>query len=248
VLKRALFVGVLIAFVLVTTTWLWLQSAPLTKIERGGQGPPTVVLLHGYGSRAEDWFQFDGKWQFPDRTRLIFVQAPLRHPISGKRGWWWLHLEGYIPNGQQSPDLSHASPGGIKVASRLVRDAIRDEHQPLILGGFSQGAMTCAEIAFQTDQELAGLILLSGTTVNEDSWAEHFAGRRNLPIFIAHGTHDSVLPFAIMDRFQRRLKTFGLNVTWMPFEGDHEIPETVVRAAGEFVRRVVGLQSSSENP
>lgn len=108
--------------------------------------------------------------------------------------------------------------------------------------------MTSAEIAFQTDQELAGLILLSGTTVNEDSWAEHFAGRRNLPIFIAHGTHDSVLPFAIMDRFQQRLKTFGLNVTWMPFEGDHEIPEAVVRAASEFVRRVVGLQSSSENP
>jgi phospholipase/carboxylesterase len=246
--KRAFFAAVLIAFVFVTAAWLWLQRAPLAKFERGGKGPPTVVLLHGYGSRAEDWFQFDGKWQFPDQTRVILLQAPLRHPISGRRGWWWLHLEGYIPNGERAPDLSQASPGGIKVASRLVRDAIRDESQPLILGGFSQGAMTSAEIAFQTDQEIAGLILLSGTTVNEDAWAEHFAGRRHLPIFIAHGTRDSVLPFAIMDRFQQRLKTFGLDVTWMPFEGDHEIPDAVVRAASAFVRRVVGLQSSSENP
>ncbi len=37
-------------------------------------------------------------------------------------------------------------------------------------------------------------------------WAEHFAGRRNLPIFIAHGRADGVLPFAIMERFQARLK------------------------------------------
>ena len=50
--------------------------------------------------------------------------------------------------------------------------------------------MTSAEIAFQTDQDLAGLILLSGTTVNEEAWAEHFAGRRHLPIFIAHGRQD----------------------------------------------------------
>ena len=47
--------------------------------------------------------------------------------------------------------------------------------------------MTSAEIAFHSDQELAGLILLSGTTVDEEGWAEHFAGRRHLPIFIAHG-------------------------------------------------------------
>ena len=247
-LRRALFAGVLIAFAVVTAFWLWLQRAPLAKIERGGEGPPTVVLLHGYGSRAEDWLQFEGHWEFPPQSRRVFLQAPLRHPFTGRRGWWWLHLEGYVPPGQQLPDLTHAHPGGIKVASRLVRDAIKNERQPVILGGFSQGAMTSAEIAFQTDQELTGLILLSGTTVNEDAWAEHFAGRRRLPIFIAHGTHDSVLPFAIMDRFQQRLKTFGLNVTWMPFDGDHEIPEAVVRQVNAFVQQVVGLQSSSENP
>jgi phospholipase/carboxylesterase len=137
--------------------------------------------------------------------------------------------------------MTDAHPGGIKVASRLVRDAIRGERQPVILGGFSQGAMTSAEIAFQTDQELAGLVLLSGTTVNEEAWAQHFAGRRQLPILIAHGTNDAVLPFAIMDRFQQRLKAFGLNVTWVPFEGGHEIPEVVVREVSSFVGRAIAI-------
>jgi phospholipase/carboxylesterase len=87
--------------------------------------------------------------------------------------------------------------------------------------------------------------LLSGTTVNEDAWAEHFAGRRHLPIFIAHGRNDRVLPFAIMERFQERLKAFGMNVTWYPFDGDHAIPDEVVHAVNAFVMREVGLQSDA---
>ena len=134
--------------------------------------------------------------------------------------------------------MTNANPGGIKVASKLVRNAIEDEKLPLILGGFSQGAMVSAEIAFQTSQPLDALILLSGTTVNEERWAEHFAGRRGLPIFIAHGRNDGVLPFAIMDSFQRRLKAFGMNVTWYPFDGGHEIPREVVNQVNGFVTRV----------
>ena len=228
-MKRLLPFLVLVAFITFTSLWLWTRSAPLAVIARGGAGPPTVVLLHGYGSRAQDWLQFEEKWRLPHGTRRVYPQAPLRGPLTGQRGWWWLGLESYVPTGERLPDMSSASPGGIKVASRLVRELLRHEQQPVILGGFSQGAMTSAEIAFQTEQELAGLILLAGTTVNEDAWAEQFAHRSNLPIFIAHGRADGVLPFAIMERFQVRLKASGLNVTWYPFDGGHGIPDEVVR-------------------
>ena len=244
-LKRAVLFLILLIFVATASSWLWLQSAPLSAITRGGSGPPTVVLLHGYGSRAEDWLQFEEKWQFPANTRRVYLQAPLRGPWSGARGWWWLHLESYVTAEMRMPDLTHAAPGGLKVASRLVRQSIRGEAHPLILGGFSQGAMTSAEIAFQTDQELAGLILLSGTTVNEEAWAEHFAGRRRLPIFIAHGRQDPVLPFAIMERFQQRLKAFGMDVTWYPFDGAHDIPSDVIQRVNDFVQRVLQLESTA---
>lgn len=235
--KRALFNLILIGFVAIAATWLWIQSAPLATIVRGGTGPPTVVLLHGYGSRAEDWLQFEERWQFPPGTRRVYPQAPWRG-FGSRRGWWWLHLEGYVRQGEQLPDMTRSSPGGIKVAAQLVRNVVKEEKLPLILGGFSQGAMVSAEIAFQTNQELDALILLSGTTVDEERWAEHFAGRRRLPVFIAHGRRDNVLSFAIMDRFQRRLKTFGMDVTWHPFDGGHEIPLEVINHVNEFVRRI----------
>ena len=240
-MKTALPIAFLVVFVAATSIWLWSRSAPVSAIVRGGAGPPALVMLHGYGSRAEDWLQFEEKWQLPVETRRVFPQAPWRG-FGSHRGWWWLHLESYTRDGQM-PDLSAAHPGGIKVASKLVRDLLAMERSPIILGGFSQGAMTSAEIAFQTDQDLAGLILLSGATVNEEAWAEHFAGRRHLPIFMAHGRQDPTLSFAIMERFQARLTAFGMDVTWYPFDGAHDIPEEVVRATSAFVTRVIGLQS-----
>jgi len=81
---------------------------------------------------------------------------------------------------------------------------------------------------------LAGLILISGTTVHESKWVERFPGRR-LPIFIAHGRRDPVLSFAIADRFRTQLQAAGLDVTWFPHDGGHDVPSAVVRALNQFL-------------
>lgn len=238
-MKRWLLLLALVASVSLAGVWLWVQVAPLDAIVRGGDGPTSLVLLHGYGSRGRDWLQFEHKLRVPQNGRLVFPQGPLRGP-SGARGWWWLNIEGHIPRGQRYPDFSIANPSGIKVASRLVRNLLDKQPGPVILGGFSQGAMLSAEIAFQTDQPLAGLVLLGGTTVDEAAWAEGFAARRRLPIFIAHGRSDGVLPFATMERFQARLTDAGLDVTWLPFAGGHNVPDPVIAALNEFLAQLGG--------
>jgi phospholipase/carboxylesterase len=236
-MKRWLFLLALVASVSLSSLWLWVQVAALDAIVRGGDGPPSLVMLHGYGSNAGDWLQFEHKLQVPNRGRLVFPQGPLRGP-RGSRGWWWLDIEGHIPPGERFPDFSGATPAGIKVAATLVRTLLVNVPGPVVLGGFSQGAMLSAEIAFQTDQELAALVLLSGTTVNEAAWVERFPGRRRLPIFIAHGRRDGVLPFAAMERFQARLRDTGLDVTWFPFDGGHGIPHEVIAALNQFLAGV----------
>ena len=215
-MKRGLLVAVVLIAVVAACAWLFLQTAPLGAITRGGPGPPTLVLLHGYGSNAADWLQFEQVIEVPRNGRLVFPQGPLRG-LGPSRGWWWLNIEGHIPDGQRLPDFSAANPAGLKVASWLVRDFLENQPGPVVLGGFSQGAMLTAEIAFQTDQPLAGIVLLAGTSVNEAGWAESFPRRQSLPVFIAHGRWDGVLPFAIADRLQKRLREAGMNVTWLPY-------------------------------
>ena len=237
-MKRALPAAVLVAFVTASAVWLGVQVAPLSALVRGGDGPLTLVLLHGYGSSAEDWLQFENVLDVPNRGRMIFIQGLLRNPLSGSRGWWRLDIEGHIPPGQRWPDFSTANPGGIKMASRLVRDYLRTVDGPIVLGGFSQGAMLSGEIAFQTDQQLVGLVMIGGTTVNEQAWVERFPGRRRLPVFIAHGRWDGVLPFAVAERFARKLEAAGLDVTWVPFDGGHDIPAAVIAGLNHWLQRL----------
>ena len=238
-IKRIALPTILVGFIAAVSAWLWIQATPLSAITHGGDGPPTLVLLHGYGGRAEHWLQFVDHLRVPPSTRLVFPQGPMLGPISRSRGWWWLNLEGHIPEGERLPDYSTANPAGIKVASFLVREYLEDIDGPIVLGGFSQGAMLSGDIAFQTDQDLAGLVLIGGTTVNEAGWVERFAGRRGMPIFIAHGRRDGVLPFAIAERFVNKLTAAGLDVTWVPFDGGHAIPSLVIQRLNAFL---AGLQ------
>ena len=79
--------------------------------------------------------------------------------------------------------------------------------------------MVSAEIAFRSDTPLKALILLSPTVIDEPSWRDGIPLRRGLPVFIAHGRQDEVLPFSTSARLAETLRTAGLKVTWVPFDG-----------------------------
>jgi phospholipase/carboxylesterase len=214
-------------------------------IVHGGDGPPTLVLLHGYGSSAEEWGPFTSRIEWPPHGRFVFPQGPGAYPGNPTigRAWWPLDLRSHIPPGQSMPDLSGARPQGLRMAAERVVDLLtaidRSVGGPIVLGGFSQGAMVASEVAFRSPTPLAGLVLLSGTVVNEATWRDGYATRRGLPVFVTHGRMDSVLPFAASDRMRQDLQAAGLDVTWYPFDGRHEMPARVVVELNRFLSQLV---------
>jgi phospholipase/carboxylesterase len=214
-------------------------------IVHGGSGPPTLVLLHGYGSSAEEWMQFTRTIRWPAGGRFVFPQGPDAYAPSagpaGPRAWWPLYLRSHIPPGQSMPDLSTTRPPGLRTAADRVEDLLkaidRSPGGPIVLGGFSQGAMVASEVAFQSDTPLAGLVLLSGTVVDEASWRANYARRRGLPVFVAHGRRDGVLPYAASDRMRQDLQAAGLDVTWCAFDGGHDLSAEVIRELNRFLAR-----------
>jgi phospholipase/carboxylesterase len=222
------------------------RRPPLEVLAYGREGPPTFVLLHGYGSKAEDWIPFVDTIRIPAGGRFVFPRAPgftvpPDGPVGG-RGWWHLDLAAHIPPGRSIPDLSATRPAGIRDAAARVGDLLAriELHPggPVVLGGFSQGAMIASQVAFESDAPLVGLILLSGTLVDEATWQKHYARRQGLPVFIAHGRSDQVLPFRLAQRMREQLQEAGLQVTWHPFAGGHEIPAEVVDDLNRFIARL----------
>jgi phospholipase/carboxylesterase len=66
-------------------------------------------------------------------------------------------------------------------------------------------------------------------------WRSRMATRQGLPVFMSHGRADNILPYDLAERLHADLVAAGLVVTFVPFDGGHEIPEEVVVALGAFL-------------
>jgi phospholipase/carboxylesterase len=230
-------------FLFLTVSLAGPQVARLSAIVKGGDGPPTIVLLHGYGSAESDWIPLVNALHVPSRARFIFPRGPVTAARTDGaaigRGWWRLDLAAQMRSGVLGADLSAVKTAGIEKAARAVRALLVQQGntaaQPLILGGFSQGAMVAAQVAFLSSEPLHALVLLSGTIVDEPLWKTHYARRKGLRVFISHGRKDPTLSFDVADRMRKSMAAAGMQVTWFPFDGGHEIPVTVLAALDEFL-------------
>src|SRR6185295_779803 len=119
-----------------------------------------------------------------------------------------------------------------------VKTRLGSNEGPPILGGFSQGAMLSADVAFTTDEPLKALIILSGTFVDEAGWTKGMAKRKGLPVFISHGEKDEILQYGIAIRLRDAMKKAGLQVHWVSFAGGHEVPAEVVTSLNTFLEHL----------
>jgi phospholipase/carboxylesterase len=219
----------------------------LQVLHKGGKGPPNLVLLHGYGSAPEHWLPYTQTIAFPPVGQFLFPQAPQtiarKDGLLDGRAWWKLDLAAHLRPGKLGVDLTNEDPGGVERAAKLVRRSLSREGNskahPFVLGGFSQGAMVACEVAFSSDEPLAALVILSGTPLDGAGWKSRMALRKGLPVFMSHGRSDNILPFDLAERLHADLVAAGLAVTFVSFEGAHEIPEEVVTALGGFLVRTL---------
>jgi phospholipase/carboxylesterase len=225
------------------------------RIDRPGSGLRTIeagrgalpfVLLHGYGSSAEEWIPFTSTIRLPTERRFVLPQAPeTTFPPDGPangRAWWRLGLDQHRRASDGLPDLSQTNPPGLAASTQRLRRLLHElaaaggyPREQQMVAGFSQGAMIAADLAFTTDEPLELLVLLSPTFVNERGWRAGMPRRRGLRVFVSHGRRDDILPFDAAERLQQAMREAGLRVTWVPIDGGHEMPMAVVDRLNAFL-------------
>jgi phospholipase/carboxylesterase len=215
---------------------------------RGGDGP-VVVLLHGWGAPGDDLVPLAQALDAPRGTRFVFPEGPLALPMGfgDSRAWWMLDLERQqreVAAGR-ARELSREVPKGLAEARAMVAALLddldrRSGPQPLVLGGFSQGAMLACDVALHASRAVAGLVVLSGTLLAADEWTPLMAKRKGLRVFQSHGSADPLLPLFMAEQLRDRLVQAGLSVEWVEFRGGHEIPGPVLDRLSAFLRSVLG--------
>lgn len=216
-----------------------LQFVTVSDMPEADAGGTAVVLLHGWGAEGDDLVSLAERLKRP-RSRFFVPAAPLSRP-GGGRAWWHLDanrrpphvLEPRVPDGySENPAVSQAR----RAVQTLLRD-IRRRYRPqrLVLGGFSQGAMLSLDVALAPESRVDRVAALSGVLI-ADSVPALLAAKPPMPqALVTHGRSDRVLPFAAGEAIAKLLSERGASVTFVPFEGGHQIPPEVVQALGRLI-------------
>jgi phospholipase/carboxylesterase len=207
----------------------------------GGAEGPLVVLLHGYDGMPEDLVPFARSMGLP--FTFVFPRGPLAlaEGRPGARAWW-------TPDGGralaiatgQARDLSRFEPDGLDQARAQLAELLDELEgafgpRPLVLGGFSQGAMLAFDLALKTARPLAAMVQLSGSRIDADHWNPLLPVRAGTRAFISHGRSDGDLSFAAAQSWQDDLAAAGWRVEFLVFGGGHEVPLVVWRRLKRFL-------------
>jgi phospholipase/carboxylesterase len=138
-------------------------------------------------------------------------------------------------------DLTHTSPDREPVRRRMlewVSEVKRNEADPTVLCGFSQGGMLALDLFLMEELRLEGLALFSSCLIDQAHLAPRAGRLEGLPTFLSHGLHDADLAFDAGCRLREFLVGAGAEVSWVAFDGGHEVPLPVWRQFKQFLRRL----------
>ena len=201
----------------------------------GKRQPPLLILLHGYGANEDDLYSLA---PFVDeRFFVVCARAPIR---LGLGSYAWFRL-GFSPAGILI-DPAEVAAARLTLR-RFVDEAVAAYHvdpKAVFLLGFSQGAMMCLDLALREPSLVAGVVALSGRIMpnNGPSSAEQFAPADDLtgmPLFVAHGTEDTVLPIGHGRASRDRLQELPVSLTYREYPMGHEICEQELREFTEWL-------------
>ena len=138
--------------------------------------------------------------------------------------------------------LTTLKPDGLVQASEQLLRTIREAQQDCgltdaetIIGGFSQGAMTCTDVVLRYGLQPAALVLFSGCLLTSDEWRKFADDHPGCRVLQSHGRNDTVLPFEPAESLRDLLQGAGFAVEFLPFNGPHTIPSAALVRLQQFL-------------
>jgi phospholipase/carboxylesterase len=201
-----------------------------------------VVLLHGFQMEPSALCPFAHSLGIP--AWFVFPEAPTEAVPAG-RAWWSIDPTQRLEALARGPrDFATKNPPDLGQARDHLRRFVKalralSEGQPLVLGGFSQGGMLTCDALLRREFEVAAALLLSSSRIAVEQWPTHVPALNQLPVLISHGTQDADLAFDAGVALRDAMVAFGADVTWVPFDGGHEIPLVVWRRIRKWMLTLV---------
>jgi phospholipase/carboxylesterase len=199
--------------------------APHVVATAGSTDPavPLVVLLHGRGSTEREILGLAG--HLPQG----FAYAAVRAPIAEGSGYAWFANRGL------------GRPTAESLAEQMAwfrgwLDEFAPAGRPVILVGFSGGAAFAGGLVLNDPHRYAGAAILYGTLPFDAGVPVTPARLSGLPIFVAHGDQDRVIPAELLARTWKYLTTESEANTYPRRDpGGHQISAQTLSELGTWI-------------
>lgn len=225
------------------------KTSLLQTVEREtGPSPQwAVIWLHGLGADGNDFMPIVPELVRPDwpAVRFVFPHAPVR-PVTINNGVpmrAWYDIRDF--------DLANrADAGGVEESIGQVEALIAREEERgvpasrVVLAGFSQGGAIALAAGLRRRTPLAGLVALStylplGPEALQALGDTTSAEARRQPLFMAHGSHDPVVPLQAGHMGAKLMKELGFEVEWHEYPMAHQVcAEQIGHLATWFGKRL----------
>ena len=205
----------------------------------------SVIVLHGLGADGNDFVPIAQELDLSRAggARFVFPHAPIM-PITingGYRMRAWYDVLG-------TGDIrTREDEAGLRKSLVLVEELIAREKERgtpadrIVLAGFSQGCAMSLLAGLRHAERLAGIIGMSGyLPLASTLAAERSEANVSVPIFMAHGTMDPMIPIGIGHASRDALKALGYDVEWHEYPMPHSVCMEEVQAINAWLLKVLG--------
>ena len=217
---------------------------PLSCVEINPQTSPvgSIIWLHGLGADGNDFVPLVPELRLPSTLplRFVFPHAP-QIPVT-------INNRYVMPAWYDILSLTterHVDHSGIDASVKKIHGLIEQEidrgipAEKIMLAGFSQGAVIALTTALTYPERLAGVVALSGYLPNMDLVMQYASStNQSLPIFIAHGTDDTVVPFILGQRVYHFLQQKNYPVEWHNYPMAHSVCAEEIIAISTFIQKI----------
>jgi Predicted esterase len=216
---------------------------PAVEIDPGAAAMASVIWLHGLGADGHDFESIVPELRLPTeaRIRFVFPHAPER-PITINGGYVMRAWYDIIALGPGQPE----DKAGIEASEHLVRGLIAHEKErgvpseQIVLAGFSQGGAIALRTALGYPERLAGVLALSTyLPLAQRAGGDFSSANAGLPIFMAHGLWDQVIPLVLAEGSRQILMAHGYPVEWHIYPMPHSVCAEEIGAIRHFLVRVL---------
>jgi phospholipase/carboxylesterase len=212
------------------------------EIETGKNPTASIIWLHGLGADGNDFAPIVPEIRLPRLAmRFVFPHAPVQ-PVTINGGMrmraWYDITEGANRREDER---------GVRASQVLIETLIGREKERgtaarrLVLAGFSQGGAIALQTGLRHPERIAGIMALSAyVPVAEELSAEASPANRDVPIFMAHGSYDPLIPLARAEQSRKLLESLGYPVEWREYGMPHSVCPEELADIGAWLVKVLG--------